>query len=199
LLDESASAVLKELEESLWRSETRFDLVHQEKVFAPDFFGSPITRNSWSGSYIEWASFVGIVPLLLLAFAFFLRKKSIVLFFSIMAIGTLILAIRSPLQGILFSLHIPVLSTSYPTRIIVLFSFSCAVLAGFGLDVLKDLLVAYKKKKILYVFSIIFTLFLVVWSIVLFSNLLSVEQVVITKRNLIIQQHFLLELFVLLL
>ena len=29
---------LKELEESLWKSETRFDLAHQEKVFAPDFF-----------------------------------------------------------------------------------------------------------------------------------------------------------------
>ncbi len=30
--------MLKELEESLWRSETRFDLDFQEKVFAPDFF-----------------------------------------------------------------------------------------------------------------------------------------------------------------
>ncbi|MBK8202576.1 MAG: DUF4440 domain-containing protein [Bdellovibrionales bacterium] len=38
MLDECVSFVLKELEESLWRSETRFDLVHQEKVFAPDFF-----------------------------------------------------------------------------------------------------------------------------------------------------------------
>ncbi len=38
MLDESVSFVLKELEESLWRSETRFDLAHQEKVFAPDFF-----------------------------------------------------------------------------------------------------------------------------------------------------------------
>jgi hypothetical protein len=29
---------LKYLEESLWKSKTRFDLYHQEKVFAPDFF-----------------------------------------------------------------------------------------------------------------------------------------------------------------
>lgn len=29
---------LKNLEESLWKSETRFDLAYQEKVFAPDFF-----------------------------------------------------------------------------------------------------------------------------------------------------------------
>ncbi len=29
---------LETLEESLWRSETRFDLAYQQKVFAPDFF-----------------------------------------------------------------------------------------------------------------------------------------------------------------
>jgi len=29
---------LQRLEESLWRSETRWDLAHQEKIFAPDFF-----------------------------------------------------------------------------------------------------------------------------------------------------------------
>lgn len=29
---------LNQLEEALWRSETRFDLSFQEKVFAPDFF-----------------------------------------------------------------------------------------------------------------------------------------------------------------
>jgi hypothetical protein len=34
----SDADALKELEESLWRSETRFDLAFQERVFAPDFF-----------------------------------------------------------------------------------------------------------------------------------------------------------------
>lgn len=37
-LTEHELETLKDLEESLWRSETRFDLSHQEKVFAPDFF-----------------------------------------------------------------------------------------------------------------------------------------------------------------
>ena len=37
-LNESEVENLKDLEESLWRSETRFYLSHQEKVFAPDFF-----------------------------------------------------------------------------------------------------------------------------------------------------------------
>ena len=29
---------LRQLEESLWRAKTRYDLTHQEKVFAADFF-----------------------------------------------------------------------------------------------------------------------------------------------------------------
>ena len=38
LLSEADLLILKELEETLWRSETRFNLAHQEKVFASDFF-----------------------------------------------------------------------------------------------------------------------------------------------------------------
>jgi hypothetical protein len=37
-LSESDLEILKKLEESLWQSETRFNLAHQEKVFATDFF-----------------------------------------------------------------------------------------------------------------------------------------------------------------
>ncbi|MAV92069.1 MAG: hypothetical protein CL676_11670 [Bdellovibrionaceae bacterium] len=37
-LTDAEMATLESLEESLWKSETRFDLAHQEKVFAPDFF-----------------------------------------------------------------------------------------------------------------------------------------------------------------
>lgn len=37
-LSDAEFETLKSLEESLWKSETRFDLAHQEKVFAPDFF-----------------------------------------------------------------------------------------------------------------------------------------------------------------
>ena len=37
-LSEKEKNDLRQLEETLWKSETRFDLSHQEKVFAPDFF-----------------------------------------------------------------------------------------------------------------------------------------------------------------
>ncbi|NCN40963.1 DUF4440 domain-containing protein [bacterium] len=38
MISEQDKKILKDLEESLWKSETRFDLVHQERIFAPDFF-----------------------------------------------------------------------------------------------------------------------------------------------------------------
>ena len=37
-LEEKEIEQLKSLEEALWRSETRFDLEFQQRVFAPDFF-----------------------------------------------------------------------------------------------------------------------------------------------------------------
>jgi hypothetical protein len=37
-ISDSEMETLKNLEESLWRSKSRFDLAHQEKTFAPDFF-----------------------------------------------------------------------------------------------------------------------------------------------------------------
>lgn len=49
---------LRELEESLWRSETRFNLSFQEKVFAPDFFefgrsGRTYTREQMIRDEVE--------------------------------------------------------------------------------------------------------------------------------------------------
>ena len=37
-LSQADVKALQDLEESLWKAETRFDVDHQERVFAPDFF-----------------------------------------------------------------------------------------------------------------------------------------------------------------
>ena len=44
-------------------------------VFAPDFYGNPVTRNDWFGYYAEWASYIGVVPLLLAVYAIIRRAK----------------------------------------------------------------------------------------------------------------------------
>ena len=38
-------------------------------LFSPDFYGNPVTRNDWFGHYAEWASYIGVIPLVLALFA----------------------------------------------------------------------------------------------------------------------------------
>lgn len=154
-------------------------------IFSPDFYGNPITRNDWFGTYAEWASFVGIIPFLLTFFALFFKiKNKHVLFFFIIALVTLLLAIDSPLQKIIEVLHIPVLSTSIPSRMIVLFSFSLAVLSGFGLDTLKEILIKKERGKILLPFLFIGLLLFSIWLWLLFFKPFPAEKLLIAQRNL---------------
>ncbi len=155
-------------------------------LVAPDFFGNPVTRNDWLGSYAEWSSFVGVVPVILVLFAFYAKKKGSTLFFFMLTLIVSILAIDSPIQKIIASLRLPVISTSAPNRIIVLLSFSLAVLAGVGLDSLKELLKKKSTKELAMPLSILGLLFIFIWVLLLSGKLFSPEHVVIAKRNLIL-------------
>ena len=109
-------------------------------LIAPDFYGNPITRNDWFGHYAEWRGFVGVIPLILALYVVVRKKSHYLWFFVFMGVLSLFLAFSSPLQDLLIKFKIPVLSTSAAARIICLFSFSMAILAGFGFDQLrKDL------------------------------------------------------------
>ncbi|MDP3955418.1 MAG: YfhO family protein, partial [bacterium] len=152
-------------------------------MFAPDFFGNPVTRNDWFGYYAEWASFIGIAPLLLSFFALMSKKRILPLFFTFSAFLFLLLAIESPIINLISFLKIPVLSTSNPTRIIVLFSFSVAVLAGFGFDNLKSLILEKRIKKIIPPFLLIGALFLFIWISLFLIKVLPSDKLFIAKRN----------------
>jgi uncharacterized membrane protein YfhO len=112
---------------------------HLITLVAPDFFGNPVTRNDWVGSYAEWAMFIGIIPLTFLVLSFFHQRKQYISFFFILGITTLIFSLETPLHMLLILSRIPVLATSIPSRMIILASFSFAVLSSFGVDyVLKE-------------------------------------------------------------
>lgn len=122
--------------------------------FAPDFFGNPVTRNDWFGHYAEWASFVGIIPLI---FSFFstIKKNKDVVFFILLGGLSLMLAIDSPIANVLLSLKIPVISTSSFSRIVVLTSFSLAALSAFGFDNFLNLINKKSFSKIYWVLFIV--------------------------------------------
>lgn len=155
-------------------------------LFAPDFYGNPVTRNDWFGYYAEWASFVGILPLVLSIVAVFQKKNSYRTFFLLFAVLTLGLAMESPLLSVIGSLKIPVLSTSTPSRIVVLLSFAIAVLSGLGLDRLKELIMQRKYKVLLPVVLALTLLLLLIWIAVMFLPIMSTDKIEIAKRNLIL-------------
>src|SRR3989344_290433 len=116
--------------------------------FAPDFFGHPATRNSFSDfSYVEMSGYIGLIPLLLALLTVAIKSKSFhVKFFWWTIIISLTLSLKTPLANLLVWLHVPILAASSPARIIALISFSLSILAGFGFDYLPNLKKSTLKK-----------------------------------------------------
>lgn len=154
-------------------------------LFAPDFFGNPVTRNDWFGYYAEWASFVGIIPLILAGFAFD-KKNKLTLFLFILSFIFLLLATDSPIQRLIAGLKIPVISTSNPTRIIVLLSFTLSFLSGFGFDRLLKFVGNTNSRKIYIRVIPWFIIFLFLWVSILFFNFMSHDKNLVAQRNLIL-------------
>lgn len=155
-------------------------------LFAPDFYGNPVTRNDWFGHYAEWASFIGTVPLFFAIYSIIRRKTGQQWFFLGSAVTALFLAFPTPLADIFFQAKIPALSTSAGSRIIVLFSFSCAVLSGFGLDgLINDW--KSRNKKTLYIFALFIVMLLAaIWLALTFFKVLPVDKLMIARRNLML-------------
>ncbi|MDP2638834.1 MAG: hypothetical protein Q8P06_01540, partial [Candidatus Azambacteria bacterium] len=108
---------------------------------APDFFGNPVTRNSWSDfSYVEMQGYVGIVTILFSLFAVMnIKRPGLIKFFVFLILTAMIVAIDSPFSKSLINLKIPIISDSSPARIMGLIDFSLAVLAAFGLDLISKI------------------------------------------------------------
>ena len=134
--------------------------------FAPDFYGNPVTRNDWFGHYAEWAGFIGVVPLLLSCIALTVKKSS-KWFFTGLFSFSLLLATPTLLTDLMYRAHIPVLSTSSASRIILLVSFALAVLSAYGADALSFLWEEKKKRTVVF-FVLGFGVFLTSFWIILY-------------------------------
>lgn len=158
-------------------------------IFSPDFFGNPVTRNDWFGYYAEWASYIGVVPLLLAVYAILRRTKHIGFFLGLALISFLI-ATPTPINAFVVWLKIPGISTSYAARIIILTSFSLAVIAAYGLDRLRE---DWEKRKMSVVYPNFFgiALFLgVLWCIVIVLRPFDADKLLIAKRNIMLPTGF---------
>ncbi|MDP1721731.1 MAG: YfhO family protein [Candidatus Gottesmanbacteria bacterium] len=153
-------------------------------LFSPDFFGNPVTRNDWFGYYAEWASYIGVIPFLLVIYAIVRRTRGIAFFLGL-AIITLFMATPSPLNNLVLLLKIPAISTSYAARVIVLTSFSLVVIAAFGLDRLREDWESNKKNISSPFLLGIGICLILIWGILLIYRPFPVDKLLIAKRNVI--------------
>lgn len=102
---------------------------------APDFFGSPVTGNFWGTLYHEQSGYFSIIALPLIIAALIKKRDFITIFFGFIFILSLILIFDSIIGKTVYLFKIPLISTSYASRMLFVTDFSAAVLAakGFGL------------------------------------------------------------------
>ncbi|HSW87662.1 MAG TPA: YfhO family protein [Candidatus Saccharimonadales bacterium] len=150
----------------------------------PDFFGNPVTRNDWFGHYAEWNSYIGLLPFMLAFYAVLRKRNRFTLFLLVFSIIAFLLAFATPFLQLLIALHIPVLSTSAASRIIVLFSFCLIILSAFGFDALLQDLQEKKYKVLLSWLSLFILIFIFLWIMVSLHWFLPMDKISIAKQNL---------------
>ncbi len=158
--------------------------VYLMTLISPDFFGNPVTRNDWFGHYAEWAGFIGVIPFILALFSIGRNTFKHISFFVLLAAISLLLALPSPLNDLLYLLKIPVLSGSAASRIIFLAGFSLSVMSAYGLDKLKE-----KKHSILFPAACLVFVG-ATWLVLLFGKPLPADKLSIATHNFILPSVF---------
>ena len=164
-------------------------LYYAVTTFVPDFFGHPATRNLWFwGTYIERVSYFGVIPLLLAILAFFGKREKPFWFFAALAVFSYLMSLDILPTRFILGLNPPIISTTVPTRILSLFCFSGAILAGMGLNSWLEEKGFKRVAKVALAFILIY---LLAWVFVflapkIFSQNEWVVHLNISRRNLIL-------------
>ena len=135
-------------------------------LLAPDFFGNPVTRNDWFGTYAEWSGYAGLIPLI---FAFLIKIDKRSMPFLAIAIAGFIFSVKTPVLSFITMLPVPILQNSNPSRAIVLLSFSVAILSGFGFEQLINNWQKVKSRLFIILISIS-VIFLLLFTVTFFGT-----------------------------
>ncbi len=157
---------------------------HILTFLAPDYYGNPVTGNIWQGHYAEWNIYIGVIPIILALYSVFNIRKKYILFFALAAVITLLFAFQSPLLDLLVALKIPVISTSALSRIVVLGSFSLAVLSGFGYEMILKDISGKKFKRSIVIYIAFFVVLTIMWGVSFLAILPDAEKSAIAKSNM---------------
>ena len=116
----------------------------------PNYFGNPATYNYWGkDDYIETVAAIGLIPCFFAYAGLRFNKdanRNIKKIFFATFLVTILLVVDSPVSLFILSLPIPVLSTDPPSRIFLLTTFSLAILAGAGFELLFEQKLSFQNK-----------------------------------------------------
>jgi len=116
---------------------------------SPDFFGNPATNNYWGffnyHETIIYSTIFAFIALVYFIFSFKTLKKE-TRYFLIFSLLILLFVFDNPLSRLVYTLKIPVISTSAAARLIFLFVFCLSVLCR---DFMVDLSTRINKIKLL--------------------------------------------------
>jgi hypothetical protein len=135
-------------------------------LFAPDYWGNPATYNYFGGNgfYFEKMIFIGIIPLLFAVYGMIKAKPKTFLFWTIFGLVCFSMGFALPTSWLPYYLHIPVISSSYPTRIFAVSAFSFIILSCYGVDVfLRDT----DRKIMIYILTFFSAVLAAGWSVII--------------------------------
>jgi len=100
----------------------------------PNIFGNPATRTYWpADTFVGKVVTIGLVPLFF-SLSAFRRKDAVTKWFIVAWCVIFLLITANPLTYFLYRIPIPLITSSSPTLMSFLFSFSLSVICGLGLD-----------------------------------------------------------------
>ncbi len=149
---------------------------------APDFFGNPATANYWGTiQYQEVTGYFSIIAFALAYLGLLSRKRNWRLnFFSFLFVISIILAFDNPVGRAIYQFRIPLLSTGYASRWLIVTAFSGAFLASFYVERLN-------RKKLFSILALILATLIFVYGLI-WKQIIPIEPPFdhIALRNLIL-------------
>lgn len=104
------------------------------KFFIPDYFGNTVTRNYWGTlNYSETSGFLSIFTLPLFIYFFIKIRSNYAFFFGGLFLFSLLLVFNNPLSSYIYSLKIPLLTSSYASRMLFVTLFSSGIISSLAL------------------------------------------------------------------
>jgi hypothetical protein len=159
----------------------------------PWFFGNPIGGNYWGeGGYGEIALYLGIFPLILVLFAVaFKRNNRYVLFFSVLALLSLLFAMGkfTPFYWLLWKFIPGFGQFRCPGRLLFLFAFSTSILSGFGFSFLTGNITSKEKEKIWKAIKILGVLILLLTGIIIVAHV-GGEHIIQFGEKMVTQEYY---------